>query len=750
MEYFSLIIFTLVSLCAQEGERFQRSNPNEYIRFYAERTQNEITSLIGNWKLKSQNVTSTIEVPFLSSSYRSFEISKEFNLNETYKAAANTLRVFGLRDNAIIKLNGQIIFSYYFNGAPLELTLDPDKLYFGRKNTIEFLIEHRRDFSQSIPRKPIGFEPQSYGGIGEVFIEHQAQASQVDILSATREGASALLRSFAADSARFRSYVAELTLLSESLDTLRVSRRAFRRGNLASDTVTVPIRLRRREQFNLPDVYYSHLRVTQYQRGVAKTYASSLTLHTKPVTESEPKRIIAKIEAATNGSPFLSMERMEDDVRQIRFAGFTGIYFPHSYPHPFYTFLAKKYGISIYVGLPTNSLTTDALKRQESVDYLKNLQANPAHAFTYISKNDQRAATFESLGITPIAPHVAEYKNYDGYLNPNNEETQAKHFSDKIGELKSNYLVSYFTDYYSALPTVRGAHLSNSKLQQVGLLTLDRKEKKAFRVLKSIQADGEKEILNPGELKIVEEYTFLIIGMFLFAIFVIGFKQATRLSDNLKRTFFHTHGFFSDTRDRRILYMGQSFFLGLMNLLIAANVVAAILFFSSASESLHYVTMYLVPDSLKGFFVQTFNDSFSTFFLGIFLILLVTLKLFIIFKLISLTGRRSINTRQILTVIIWGFAPVLFLIPVSMFAFNTLQSGEYADIMMYIIYFIMLWAFSRLINGLRVVVDTTRFKVFFLMIVIICLGLATAWGILSITHEINDYLPYFSELISQK
>ncbi len=100
-----------------------------------------------------------------------------------------------------------------------------------------------------------------------------------------------------------------------------------------------------------------------------------------------------------------------------------------------------------------------------------------------------------------------------------------------------------------------------------------------------------------------------------------------------------------------------------------------------------------------------------------------------------------------MTVIIWGFAPTLLLIPVAMFAYNTLQNGEYTDWMNYFVAFILFWSFLRICNGLRVIIDTTRFKVYFMGLLFSLILLGIDWGLLILTNEFNDYAPYFITLL---
>jgi hypothetical protein len=743
-----LVLVTSLSILGQD-HFFERNLSNEYVRFLEARSQHDISTLCGKWSLKTVTSWREIQVPFQFQDEMTVTVKRDFDIAETYKNAKNTLTIFGLTDNAIIKLNGQIIYSYNLNGAPLKLELDAAKLYFGRKNSLEITINHLRDYGQSIPRKPLLNEARNYGGLGEIFIEHQLMPALLTPKAANAEGVVVQLENFHEDSVKLNSYDFNVLYLSSSLDTLQSFNHYFRRGSIQTDTVLLSLRLRRGESFEVPETFYVVVSAKLSSSTKSAELRSDLTHFQTHKTISQ-LRIIAKVDQMTAQSPFLSLERMEDDVRLIDFAGFNAIYFPYHFPHPYYQHLSEKYHIQIFVGLPTYGMTQKAFKRQENSDHIANLLLNDANPFTYITERTlpiKDVASFSSLNIRKIGAETAEYKNYAGYLNPNNEETQSKNLVTAISNSTDSYLISYFNDFYSYFPTVEQERLGTPYLEQTGLFTIDRKEKKAFRAIKAAQLNEQAVILNPGDAVLSEEYTFLIIGMLLFAIFVIGFKQATRFADNLKRTFFHAHGFFSDTRDRRILYMGQSFYLGLMCLLIAANILSAYLYYYGASDLLHVFLMYLTPDSFKEPIISTFASPSSTYFFSIINVLLGVILIYIISKLISYTGKRKINFRQLMTVIIWGFAPTLLLIPVAMFAYNTLQNGEYTDWMNYFVAFILFWSFLRICNGLRVIIDTTRFKVYFMGLLFSLILLGIDWGLLILTNEFNDYAPYFITLL---
>lgn len=764
---FYLLVFT--SLFSIQ-ETIYSTKSTEYIEFLKKRTSSTILSLNGSdWKYKfaDSNSWETVTVPNAFTKNTRATFRKTIFISENLKTKTNIFHIAGLSNTAIIRINGEVLASYHYVGAPFKFILDNSKLFFGQENTIEIELEHSLNYNSSFPRKIISVQPTHFGGIfKDLYIESKS-ADAISEIELNRETKSVSFKLDAIEEDSIRHYNYRVAYLIQTLDldtllntSLFVSSKRVNKDKITSD-FSRTFRRAQKDQLN------QHLYITTtltLLRNKNEFVQEPITTFREYEKERSALKIISKVEQFSNGViPTLS--EIENDVDKIIDAGFNAIYFPYDSPHPYYFDLALKHNLKLFAGVPTYSLTNSQMKLSQTSTFIENyltktsINTNITYVIDNISHNEANqliASKYNTASITNsvlnfnnqkipmFSPVNGQHGNLDGYFTNYSEEFQAKKLRDFLKENTNKpFLVSYFNDFTTPVTDITQANLGNSNLSQTGLVNLNRQEKKSFRVIKALLTSQQELAFNPGIKIIKEEYSFITLGIIILAILVIGLRQAVRVTDTIKRALFHAHGMFTDTRDRRTLYMGQTVFIMLVLTLIAGNILAVFIYYNREIPLFTTLTNYLLEYETASGLLNIFTHPVYVQLWSIVIVFAVFVGLSILTKLPKFMRKNNPRYRQNLTVAVWSLVPVLFLWPLSTVYYNALNTDLPIDYIHYYLGFVVTWALLRWINGARVINDIGHLKVYFYSIFMVSLlGMGT-WSALVYFKNIDSYIDFF-------
>ena len=768
------IIFLIIlnfTIFSQNITTYYKNNINEYIDTLKSRSHSTFYNLNGTWLFKTPNEIKwqRITIPSTYVEADKFLFKRNFKLSKKDRKNKVVLHILGINNEAVIKINGEAIFNYFYNGAPAQIELDKSKLYFEQRNTIEILVDNRLNYENSFPRKAIYRAPTPYGGITkDIFIESIPDKDIYDVsYHYTRKMLKLSFLENLVDSLAITTFNLNI-FVSNGESSYQFSKKVYG-DKVRNNTYRIDLvkEKPRRVDFNFKkDIRVS---ITGDKKIKKRTTRLKNYKYNFPVQKFSNKlHIISKVEQYKDKYNQADLAEIESDVNNILDLGFNAIFFPYDYPHPYYFLLAKEKQFKIFISLPLYSLTRDQYAKNATLAYIKNYKNLNHHkdailVLPSISQNlnveaiadslklsfyDGQKLQFKERTIFSSGYVQGEFKNYNGFQNEFSEEYQSKKFKDFIDQEKSNnhFLINTFSDFRTDISLLIQKRIGELNFSQTGLYTIDRIEKKSARDIKTLLNSNKELSLNPGDKYPEEEYSFIVLGIFALALFVIGFKQAVRLSDNLKRAFLHAHGFFTDTRERRILYMGQSFFLLFLFIIINGNILAAILFYNRENILFNILVNYVFTRETAFFILNLLDNPYYVQGFCIALILLLFIFMGIITKIIGSVVGRKTNFKQAMTTVVWSMTPVLFLIPVSMFLYNMLIFDMVNQYISYAVVIIYLWFFLRWLNGTRVISDSSQVKVLLFTLLLSVIFSGAAYGLLEYFRNLSVYLDYFNHL----
>ncbi|MCB0278246.1 MAG: YIP1 family protein [Calditrichaeota bacterium] len=764
------LFFLTTFLFAQNLDVAKRNNADEYFDYISVTNRNHLIKLNGTWQYKRSDALNweSISIPSSYLNEDRITFKRTFSLEKQFKKNQIILHVKGIHNFAVFELNGETIYTYNYNGAEVEIPLDKNLLYFEQENTLEITVDNILNYQNSFPRKYINSQALMYGGITkDIYIEvipdlfignldYQRKNQQISFE----------IQSIGLDSLK-KLRLEEISIFTD-LDDKEIVR--IPRTIIGNQLETRKINLDHSANQQIKNLANSAYKIKVFiqlfeNKNQLAVFENSVTSF--PDFDAEPLRIIAKVEQYPNKMNQADFRDIEIAIEKIRSTGFNAIYFPYDNPHPYFVDLAKRNKLQVFVALPFFSFTEVQLKMPETDIYIKNYIAQTVRNYqlvlhtlypnetarqlaekyklTLLSNNQ---LVYNGKTIHVIDPVAGQYKSTAGYQTQFSEDYQSKLLTEQI-EPEQSFLLFYYSDFYSPMPHIRNKRIGDLLMNQTGLLSFDRSEKKAYKDIKSKLSSDKELAFNPGENIPQEEYSFIILGIISLAIFVIAFRQTVRLSNNLKRAFLHAHGFFSDTRDRRILYMGQTSFLVFILILINGNIFASLIYFHRNNELMNILINYFFSADTSYYLLQTIDTPYSLQILCVILTFALIIVMTACIKFLSFFIGRKVNLKQCATVTTWSAIPLLFLLPLSVGLYNMLAFNLYVTYANYAIIILLAWSLLRWINGARVIIDVSHTSVILLSLLCLAVLLGSLWGSFEYFKNISDYVDYFDYLTNK-
>lgn len=239
-----------------------------------------------------------------------------------------------------------------------------------------------------------------------------------------------------------------------------------------------------------------------------------------------------------------------------------------------------------------------------------------------------------------------------------------------------------------------------------------------------------------------EKTNFFSLSIFLSSIlFFMFYRQYFNFRDNVKRSLSHSYGFFVDLRDRRIIALLNSFIIGMFSNLLVANILSAYIYFYRNDPYMEeIISAILVPFGLKGFYLSIVQSAFLLLLVIWILFFIGQIFIAAILRFFSMFVEERVRYRQTVAVCNWAGVPLLFLIPVSLIAYQLILPRENLHIYLLIILIIFFfWYNYRLANGIRVLMIMNTLKVFSILVLTYCVLFFTFFAFLESRSEFSEY-----------
>lgn len=305
--------------------------------------------------------------------------------------------------------------------------------------------------------------------------------------------------------------------------------------------------------------------------------------------------------------------------------------------------------------------------------------------------------------------------------------------------MQGGFIESY-TDWNASLPTFVTIADQKPLLMPSGIFQANHQPKQWLPSISDFwKGDGLAVVDQSAASKQTNFFTIVILltaaGFFAF------YRKSNRLRENFKRAIRHSYGFYVDLRERRIIPLFNSLIVGAFASLILAVYVASFIYYYNDSYGMQeFIGVFLIPFNL---FENYLSLSQSAFGLTIFFFLLFfayPLLISAIMKFIGIFSRENIRFRQATAIGMWSGIPIILMLPASMLSYQFLPKLPDQTYFFYLLIFFLLWAHSRIIKGIRVLLMSKLGKVFIVVLLSYLIPLLIFWAVFEPTEYWIDYL----------
>jgi hypothetical protein len=335
----------------------------------------------------------------------------------------------------------------------------------------------------------------------------------------------------------------------------------------------------------------------------------------------------------------------------------------------------------------------------------------------------------------------------EGLLN------QANYLIREIGRVNAageldGYIIHAFADYHGESPLVAQPNHADPFLYGYGMVGFNRSERVVYFKLRDLVQTGLASPPVSSPMAHGSPIAFPAVGLAALLVVSIEMRRNNVFRQNLKRVFMHPHGFHMDLRYRRFLHTVQPLLLWMLESLTLALVLASLLYAFRNSLALdYYLTLFLRSPNLKASLINLIwhPESAVLFFSLGFLALILTMTVLI--RIVSIPFRERMDFWQATNYVVWSLAALLFLLPVSVILFRTLETPSLLNPSLTVIVLGLLWCVQRMLSALRIGYGTTTWRIY--LTVFVVLGLAVAGVVMMLDHNFGTlaYLDYFDRVL---
>ncbi|NOZ62656.1 MAG: hypothetical protein GXO74_13375 [Calditrichaeota bacterium] len=315
-----------------------------------------------------------------------------------------------------------------------------------------------------------------------------------------------------------------------------------------------------------------------------------------------------------------------------------------------------------------------------------------------------------------------------------------------FAEIDGCFITSLFDfkkNYASSLP----GDFSDAYLRPFGLINSNNQSRFAFKTVKDLYTTGDA-VYNPGITIFTGQVNFFIIaGLGLILIFLFVAHNRRYFRDNLKRSFVHPHGFYTDIRDGRKIPLSHTLLIALFSSASYGLILSSFSFFFKSNAIVdHLLTLIFFSPTMKEVVVrQIWRPEISFVILTVGMIFYFLLFAFA-FRLVAFLFRKRTKLGRMIALSFWVGNIYIFLLPAGMIAYRLLAFSHLRIGLFALLAAFDLWYIFRAIRGLRVVFMMPGYKVAAIFFILTGLTLIALIHFLQIHSGFWDYLCYYLQI----
>lgn len=282
-----------------------------------------------------------------------------------------------------------------------------------------------------------------------------------------------------------------------------------------------------------------------------------------------------------------------------------------------------------------------------------------------------------------------------------------------------------------------------------GLLKPTGAERIGYRMVASYYGTGRKPAISPMPVLPPNPIVFPVAGIAAVLSFLFFMNHNKKFRSQVRRSYVHPHGFYTDLLERRKTPLFLTVFVGLIESVVVAGVASSVLCAYRDNRIFdELLGLFLPHAALKGYAIWliwhpvwliTFS-SMLYFFCMIFLAFLL--------RFFSLFFRRRIKYYQFFTFVFWAAVNYLPLAVVVPILYRLLPSPEVLPIVLVGSAIFLFWHFVRLQRGLRVLYMISPLRALLLTLLLFAAVAGTTVFYLNHEYAFLDYYNYYKSLIS--
>jgi len=308
-------------------------------------------------------------------------------------------------------------------------------------------------------------------------------------------------------------------------------------------------------------------------------------------------------------------------------------------------------------------------------------------------------------------------------------------------KINSGFIESY-QDWLSPFPSLVAQTSPYGYIIPQGFYTVTGEAKPWIKLLNApLWQTDESAVVREQASRTMPTNFFSILITVIMVLFFSFYRRTPRLKENLKRSLRHSYGFFVDLRERRIIPLFNSVFVGFVFSVILAAFIAAQVYFNHSSYWLQEImAIFFVPLNLFEYYLSISQSYWLlTLVLFLFFFLLPVLGA-VALKIISLFMRAKIRLRQGLAVMFWSGTPFLWFFPVSLISYHWIFYHQNMQILWIVFLFFFLWVHLRLINAIHILFIVRSSTVLVFLLLCYSIPLLIFWALFNPPGYWFDYL----------
>jgi hypothetical protein len=311
---------------------------------------------------------------------------------------------------------------------------------------------------------------------------------------------------------------------------------------------------------------------------------------------------------------------------------------------------------------------------------------------------------------------------------------------------KTGFIWESFQDWPAAIPVSVGQKVAPTEwMYTYGLISWRGEKRDLYQKLPAFMNYEFSEIYeNPATAKTSNFFSFSTFICSL--IFLLFYQRNYRFKENIKRSLAHPYGFYVDLRDRRIISIVNSTVIGIFSNLMVAMLLAALVFYYRHDIFFEEVASTLiVPLGIKENYLSILRNPLSILVFILCWLYLSQYLVALFLRVMNFFTEAKTRFRQLVAMCNWAGAPLILLLPLSMFSLHLLPYAHVAALFFYVLVIFFFWYNYRLGSGIRVFFIMRPYKVILLLLLIYAIPISIFLFLNGRNYSLLDYLSLLTE-----